>query len=105
MGQAEEIRYTVSTFQRVLTVEKHRMAMGTTLRNYIQSQLAEGKEPNHYRMEWMHRGISRCIRFLEEFSREFNDANPTDKFSTADMIDIVNGADKTLRDYLEDTND
>ncbi len=100
MDHDDEIEFTVETFQRVLTNEKHRLAVGAVLRRYIHSQLAKGVEPDHYRMQWLHRGISRMVHELELFGREFNAAHPADKFSTGDMIDVAESAVLTLRNYI-----
>lgn len=100
MDTAEQIGFTVETFQKVLNVEKHRLAVGVAMRNYINERLGAGVEPEHYRMDWMRKGITRIIRDLEIFGREFNTANPTDKFSTADMIDVANNVVATLTNYL-----
>lgn len=100
MGSPDEIEFTIRTFQKVLSVEKHRLAVGATLRRYIHEQLGKGVEPDHYRMRWMNKGVSRFISELEQFGREFNSENPTDKFSTADMIDIAQSVVLTLTEYL-----
>lgn len=101
MDSADEIEFTVRTFQKVLSVEKHRLATGAILRRYIHEKLADGIEPDHYRMRWMNKGVSRFISELEEFGREFNSENPTDKFSTADMIDIAQAVVLTLTEYVQ----
>jgi hypothetical protein len=101
MDLVDEIEFTVETFQRVLSNEKHRLAVGAVLRRYIHSQLEKGVEPDHYRMKWLHKGISRMIHELELFGREFNATHPTDKFSTGDMIDIAESAVLTLRNYID----
>jgi hypothetical protein len=106
MGDADEdIEFTVDTFERTLINEKHRLAVGAILRRWIHSQLAKGVEPDHYRMKWMHKGISRMVHELELFGREFNAAHPKDKFSTGDMVDIAESAVLTLRSYIADVAD
>jgi len=101
MDSADEIEFTVHTFQKVLSVEKHMLAVGVALRRYIHEQLGNGVEPDHYRMRWMHKGVSRLISALEQFGREFNSENQTDKFSTADMIDIAQAVVLTLTEYTQ----
>ena len=100
MDATEEIGFATQTFGRVIRNEKHRMAVGIALRNHIQKQLENGVVPDHYRMEWLHKSISRVIHELEKIGRDFNTANPNDKFSTADMIDVVNSVSSTLQDYI-----
>jgi len=106
MGDLDEIQFTVKTFHKVLASEKNRLAIGIRLRNYIHEEIEAGREPEHYRMEWLHIGIRHIIAELEKIGRAFNAANPTDKFSTADMIDIAHSATLTLRNHIErDTED
>jgi len=108
MGDTDDIAFTVDIFQKVLANEKHRLACGAVLRRYIHAQLAKGIEPDHYRMKWLHKGISAIVHQLELFGREFNSAHPTDKFSTGDMIDVAESVVLTLRNYTnapdEDSN-
>jgi hypothetical protein len=101
----EDVAFTVEVFQKVLANEKHRLAVGAVLRRYIHAQLAKGIEPDHYRMKWMHKGISRMIHELELFGREFNAAHPRDKFSKGDMIDVAESAVLTLRNYIDAEED
>jgi hypothetical protein len=101
MDASDEIEFTVSTFLRVLNVEKHRMAVGVALRNRIQEDISRGKTPDHYRVRWMSKGISRVVRELEKIGRDFNAENQADKFSTTDMIDVANSVVETLKGYLE----
>ena len=61
MGDTDDIAFTVDIFQKVLANEKHRLAVGAILRRYIHAQLAKGVEPDHYRMKWLHKGISRIV--------------------------------------------
>jgi len=105
MGDLDEIQFTVQTFQKVLASEKNRLAMGLKLRNWVHEEIQAGREPDHYRMDWMHLGIKHIITELEKIGRAFNAANPNDKFSTADMIDIAHSATLTLRNYLDDDED
>jgi hypothetical protein len=100
MGDTADIEFTVDIFQKVLANEKHRLAVGAVLRRYIHAQLAQGKEPDHYRMRWLHKGISRIVHQLELFGRDFNAAHPTDKFSSGDMIDVAESVVLTLRNYI-----
>lgn len=101
MGDIDDIEFTVDVFQKVLANEKHRLAVGAVLRRYIHSQLEKGIEPDHYRMQWMNRGISRMVHELELFGREFNAAHPTDKFSASDMLDVAESAALTLKGYIK----
>ena len=105
MGDTDDIAFTVDIFQKVLENEKHRLAVGAVLRRYIHGQLAKGVEPDHYRMKWMHRGISHMIHQLELFGREFNTAHQGDKFSTGDMIDVIDSTALTLRNYIVEDAD
>ena len=105
MGDTDDIAFTVDIFQKVLANEKHRLAVGAILRRYIHAQLAKGVEPDHYRMKWLHKGISRIVHQLELFGRDFNTANPTDKFSTGDMMDVAESVVLTLRSYVNEADD
>lgn len=97
----ERIEFTVRTFQRVLNVEKHRMAVGAALRTRMHECLDRGKQFDHYRMAWLSRSVSRIVRELEVIGREFNETHQADKFSTADMIDVADSVAATLKDYLK----
>lgn len=101
-NSTDDIAFTVDIFQKVLANERHRLAVGAVLRRYIHSQLEQGIEPDHYRMKWMNKGISLMIHQLELFGREFNAANPKDKFSIGDMLDIAESAAMTLRGHVRD---
>ena len=102
MDASDEIEFTVRTFQRVLNVEKHRMAVGAALRNEMHEYLRRGRTFDHYRMAWLNKSVSRIVRELEVIGREFNETNQTDKFSTADMIDVAESVVATLKDYLQE---
>lgn len=106
MSDAEDIEFTVDTFKRLLVHERRRLEVSAVLRRWVHGQLANGVEPDHYRMKWMHRGISLVIHELELFGRQFNGANAGDKFSTGDMIDVAESVVLTLKSYLgeEDTD-
>ncbi len=101
MDDSDDIGFTVSAFKQVLNNEHHRMAVSVALRNHIREQLEQGIEPDHYRMKWLHRGINVVVRVLEQLGREFNEANPTDKFSIHDMMDVANSVVTTLSDHIE----
>lgn len=102
MGDLDEIQFTVQTFQKVLASEQNRLAVGLKLRDWIHAEVEAGREPDHYRMEWMHMGIRHLIKELEQIGRAFNASHQNDKFSTADMIDIATSVSLTLKNYLDD---
>lgn len=100
MDATEDISFTVRTFQKVLNNEKHRLAVGMALRNHLFDQIENGAEVSHYRLTWMHKGVMRAIKTLELMAREFNATHRTDKFSTADMIDVATSVVNTLKSRL-----
>src|SRR5262245_44897567 len=100
MDAAEDIAFTVRTFEKVLNNEKHRLAVGIALRNHLFEKLDSGAEVSHYRLQWMHKGVMRVIKTLEMLAREFNATHKTDKYSTADMIDVATSVVSTLKSRL-----
>ncbi len=102
MDDSDDIGFTVTTFKNVLANDQHRLAVSVVLRNHIRQQLEQGVEPDHYRMRWLRRGINVMVRVLEQLGREFNAANPTDKFSVHDMMDVANSVVTTLSEQIEE---
>src|SRR5262245_20737496 len=105
MGDTDDITFTVDIFQKVLANEKHRLAVGAVLRRYIHGQLAKGVEPDHYRMKWLHKGISRIVRQLGMLAAALNAKHPAEMFSTGGMVDVAESVVLKLKRYVNSDAD
>jgi hypothetical protein len=92
----EQIEETQLAFSQVIRREKRRLQNGYAMREYIGQQLRAGNSPDHYRVHWIEQGIDRVIGVLGDMSNEFNEANPNDKISAHDFVDVLKSTINTI---------
>lgn len=92
-----DIDDTIRTFENVIAHAGQRLKTGEALRGRLQSALARGEDPNHYRLEWIRSGVLRINNTLLKLAEEFNAAHPDDRCSVQDLGDVLASTLATLK--------
>jgi hypothetical protein len=83
LQMAAEILYKVVTDQNL------KLAYGRQQRLELQEELAKGKKPKHYRIDWIRQTRNELIDTLQKSAEDFNAKYKHDLISVSDMMDVL----------------
>jgi len=86
----DDIAETQAALRETLTNEKQRLVNAGLLREFLRKQLEAGIVPDHYRIDFLHRGSLAVIEALGAVADKFDHDYPMDKITAIDLIDILN---------------
>jgi len=85
----EQLKIAAQTLFRVVSSDAIKLRWGAAKRIYLGTELAEGREPIHYRIEWLRDCRDALLDTLIKQGERFNRTWKHDRVSVNDMKDAV----------------
>jgi hypothetical protein len=92
MTLPEQTDFILKTFKTIKHLEQQRYRKGQSIREFITQKQRNGEEVDHYRIDFLHESITKLFKFMEQIGVDFNREHPEDRFTVADMADILYNA-------------
>ena len=102
MDSTEQNDFIVTIFKTVKKVEQNRYRKGQSIRQIIMAKQKNGEEVENYRIEFLKDSVFKLFKFMEEIGTDFNKNHPDDRFTAADIGDVLVNAINILENKVPD---
>lgn len=85
----DQIAQTASILHHVVTDDKVKLAWGRMRRQQDKEVVKSGQDPKGYRADFLRSSIRAVNDTLMKCAEDFNKANPHDRVSVRDFLDIL----------------
>lgn len=89
MTDSEKIEFATAVFLALSGENQDRLIRASMNRQRMHDSIRRGEAPKGYRPDFIKASAIKLVDVLAEMARAFDGANPTDKATNGDLLDIL----------------